>query len=423
MQRPFLTSAPSPLHLAAPLRLGRRLALLLLVLTFGAGTLRAQPVIVSSTTSDAGPLERSEWIVQAGPSPLDTFRMSRLSRQVPAGASRGSILLLPSLGTSFALYEQRDTNGALGTSIAEFFAIRGYDVFGYSPRFEGIPSGTCELGLFDCSVMLDWDLQSMVDDIAFVRDHIESIHPGGEVVTGGLSLGGILAVAVANADGARYAGIFPWEGMLLSLDSAVQALNTDYCNAGQALVGAGIAFDGVGTSLFKTVAQHAASTPDGLTPIPLFPPFLNNQQVLASLLSVPTPGPVSMPVPGYVAAAGDPATGELFFASKERLLTNVLEAFASYTPNVVVRDISCALAGLDTTHTANLGSFGGSVLMIGGGRAFGGFMQDQLAAFSGASNAVLLLEPDFGHVDHFFSPRHRQHVERPILRWLREVLD
>jgi len=129
-----------------------------------------------------------------------------------------------------------------------------------------------------------------------------------------------------------------------------------------------------------------------------------------------------MPVPGYVLTAGDPATGELFFASAGRLIRNVLTGFNNYTPTALTRDIPCALAGIDDTHTANLGAFTGSVLMIGGGRGFGGFMQDQLDAFTGASDRRLLLEPEFGHVDHFFSPRHRRYVERPILRWLRHVL-
>ena len=394
--------------------------LCLLVMSTNAAAF-ANPTIVASTSSQVGPLERSEWIVQVSPNPIDTFRMTRLARDVPPAQLKGSILFLPSLGTTFALYEQRDVHGGLGSSVAEYFALRGYDVYGYSPRFEGVPSGTCELGLFDCSAMLTWDLQSMVDDLSFVRDHIESIHPGGQVVAGGLSLGGMLAVAVANADGARYAGVFPWEGMLLSLDPAVQGLNVGYCNQGQAVVGAGIAYDGVGNGVFKSIVQHSASNPEGLTPIPLFPPFLTNQQVLVSTLSLPTPGPVSGPVPGYLLTAGDAATATLSYASESRLQENVLTAFNDYTPTPVTRDISCALAGVDSTHTNNLAAFTGSVLMIGGGQAFGAYMQDQLDAFSGASDTELLLEPDFGHVDHFFSPQHRQFVERPILRWLRGV--
>ena len=326
------------------------------------------------------------------------------------------------MGTSFTLYEQRDTIPFFGSSIAEFFAVRGYDVYGYSPRFEGIPAGACEAGIVDCSVMAGWDLQSMLDDIAFVRDHIESLRPGSPVVAGGLSLGGILAVAVANDDGARYAGVFPWEGMLVSQDPAVQGLNAGYCAGTQAVVDAGITFDGVGNGVFKAIVQYAAGTPDGLTPMPIFPPFLTNHQVLITSLAVPAPGPISMPVPGYILTAGDPATETLFYASEARLTENVLTGFNNYTPTAVIRDIPCALAGIDTTYTANLAAYTGSVLMIGGGRGFGGFMQDQLDAFTGAASTELRLEPDFGHVDHIFSPQHRRYVERPILRWVRDVM-
>jgi pimeloyl-ACP methyl ester carboxylesterase len=378
-----------------------------------------QHTVVGSTSSTVGPLVRTELVVQVGPNPIDNFKMTRLARDVPVDQLRGSILLLPSLGSTFALYEQRDPNGALGTSIAEFFALRHYDVYGYSPRFEGVPAGTCEAGVLPCAVMGDWDLQSMLDDIRFVRDQVEIFHPGTPIVAGGLSLGGMLAVAVADDDGARYDGIFPWEGMLLSNDPVVQGLNAAYCAAAQAQLGAGIVYDGVGNNVFKTVNQLAVGQPDGLTPIPLFPPFFTNRQVLLLTTTVPAPGPVTEPVPGYVLLGGDLAQEEFFFASEERLTTNVLTTFNDYVPVPILRDIPCALAGLDTTHIDDLDSYTGAVLMIGGGRAFGGAMQDQLDAFTGASSRELLLEPDFGHVDHFMSPHHRRYVERPILRWLR----
>ena len=383
----------------------------------------AQYTVLSTSTKQLGPLERSEWVVAASPNPIDTFKMTRWVRASPQAPIRGAILFLPSLGTTFALYEQRDPNGAFGTSIAEFFALRGYDVFGYSPRFEGIPAGSCEAGVFDCSVMSGWDLGSMLDDIAYVRDQIDVLQPGSGVVAGGLSLGGILAVAVANDDGARYDGVFPWEGMLVTHDPAAQGLNAGYCAAQEGLLAAGLVFDGVGNGVFKAVAQHAEARPEGLNPIPLFPPTLTSHQVLVLTLSVPAPGPISMPVPNYVALAGSLPEDRFFFASERRLLENVLTTFNNYVPNRLVRDISCALAGIDTTHTGNLGSFSGSVLMIGGGLGFGAFMQDQLDAFTGAAGAELLLEPEFGHVDHFMSPRHRRFVEFPILRWLRDVLD
>ncbi len=398
-------------------------AALAVALVLAAASARAQYVVIASTQTQVGPLERTEWTVAASPDPIDTFKMTRWVKRAPGAPVRGAMLLLPSLGTTFALYEQRDPGGGLGTSIAEFFALRGYDVYGYSPRFEGIPAGSCEAGVVDCSAMAGWDVQSMLDDVAYVRDQIDVLQPGVGVVAGGLSLGGILAVAVANGDGGRYAGVFPWEGMLLSNDPAVQGLNAGYCAALEALLAGGVIFDGVGNGVFKAIAQYARTNPGALNTIPLFPPTFTSHQVLVLALAVPAPGPVSMPVPGYVSVAGSFPEDRFFFASEERLLENVIGTFNNYAPNVLIRDISCALAGIDTTHTANLGAFTGSVLMIGGGRAFGGFMQDQLDAFTGASDTTLLLEGDFGHVDHFMSPRHRRFVEFPILRWLRDVLD
>ncbi len=399
------------------------LATLAVALVLLAASAQAQYSVIANNQTQVGPLDRTEWTVAASPDPIDTFKMTRWVKRNPGAQIRGAILLLPSLGTTFALYEQRDTFGGLGSSIAEFFALRNYDVYGYSPRFEGIPAGSCEAGVVDCSAMAGWNIQSMLDDISYVRNQIDILQPGVGVVAGGLSLGGILAVAVANDDGGRYEGVFPWEGMLLSNDPAVQGLNAGYCAVMEGLLGAGVFVDGVGNGVFKAVAQYARNRPDSLNTIPLFPPNFTSHQVLVATLSVPTPGPISMPVPGYVSLAGNPAEDRFFFASEDRLLENVVGTFNNYTPNVVVRDISCALAGIDTTYTGNLGAFEGSVLMIGGGLGFGGFMQDQLDAFTSASDTKLLLEPEFGHVDHFMSPRHRRFVEFPILRWLRDVLD
>ncbi|MEM6797258.1 MAG: hypothetical protein AAF725_25020 [Acidobacteriota bacterium] len=382
----------------------------------------ANPVIVSQTTSAVGNLERTEWLVQDGPSTIDTYRITRLRKSgLPNQQLRGAMLFLPSLGTSFALYEQPDPRRGPGSSTAVFFARRNYDVYGYSPRFEGIPAGTCEAGVIDCSAMAGWNIQSIVDDISFVRDHIETLNPGTGVVAGGLSLGGILAIAVADADPARYDGVFPWEGMLFSSNPQVQALNAGYCAGLEAQIAAGLSFDGFGTNIFKKSAQQAVASPSGPTTLPLFPPFLTNRQVLLAGLTQPPPGPVSMPVPGYLSTAPNSSGDGLEFASEEKVIRNVLTTFSDYTPLPIIRDLSCSLAGLETSYTDNLGAFTGSVLMIGAGRGFGAFMDDQLDAFTGTSDKTLLLEPDFGHVDHFFTLQHRHFVEFPILDWLRDL--
>ena len=376
--------------------------------------------VVGTATSQSGSLVRTEVTVQVGADPLDRFRFYRLVQDGPGHRLRGSILLLPPLGPGFSFYEQRDPSGGVGTSIAEYFALRGFDVYGYSARFEGLPAGACEAGIFDCSVMSGWDLQSMVEDIAFVRSEIETLHPGTSVVAGGASLGGILAVAIANADPDDYDGVILWEGMLATPDPAVQALNQGYCAALEAQLAAGLVFDGFGTNLLKKLAHHAATNPDGLSPVPLFPPGLTNHQVLVLLLSGPAPNPVTMPVPGYFLLAGDVADDRFEFASEARLFENA-ERFVAYSPLVLVRDISCHLAGLDTTHVAHLGNFHGAVLAIGGEHGFGPFLADQAAQF-GTGDVTVLVTPDFGHIDHFMTPRHREFVERPIFQWARRVL-
>ncbi|MFP5284177.1 MAG: serine aminopeptidase domain-containing protein, partial [Thermoanaerobaculia bacterium] len=344
----------------------------------------------------------------------------RLVKNVSQSQLRGSIFFFFPLGTTFSFYEQRDPNGAFGSSIAEFFALRNFDVYGYSPRFEGIPSGTCEAGLFDCTVMKAWDLASMVDDIAFVRSKIEELHPGTKIVAGGASLGGILAVAVADDAPEDYDGFILWEGMLNTPDPTVRAMNQGYCAALEAQLAAGASFD-TSVALFREVARQAEVNPHGLTPIPLFPPNLTNHQVMVLLLSTPTPGPISMPVPNYIQMNGSLAEDRLFFASEPRVFENVVDRFVNYTPHVTTRDISCSLAGVETDYVDNLGAFHGSLLAIGGGRGFGPYLDDQLAQFTGAADKQIIIKEAFGHIDHFMSPKHRDFVERPIYQWALRV--
>src|SRR5688500_11301619 len=92
--------------------------------------------VAGSAVSNDRNLVRTEYVVQAGPSPLDKFKMTRLVTDVPASQLRGSIFFFLPLGTTFSFSEQRDPNGAFGSSIAEFFALRNFDVYGYSPRLD-----------------------------------------------------------------------------------------------------------------------------------------------------------------------------------------------------------------------------------------------------------------------------------------------
>lgn len=399
-----------------------RTTFLLLLAMLSSAVTSAQVQVVGTATTQIGGITRTETTIQDGPLPINQFKMLRLVRtHLPEEQLRAVVFLLPSLGIDFSSYEETEPHQNFSASIAGFFAQRGFAVYGYSSRLEGLSAGGCEAGLYDCSVMQGWNLQQFVDDVAFIRSQIAAAHPGLQVFAGGLSLGGIGAVAVMNDAGGDYDGFFVWEGMLFTPDPQVQALNQVYCAGLEAQLMAGLYFDGVGGNLLKKINKLAQLQPGGLTPIPLFPSFLTNRQVLVSALSVPTPGPVSMPVPDYILFAGNPATGELFFASDERLFENV-SRFNDYAPNALVRDISCTLAGVETSYISNLAAYDGPILGIGGGRGFGPYMADNFALTS-STDVVMLLEPDFGHVDHLMTPFHRFFVEFPILDWIVERLD
>ena len=97
-----------------------------------------------------------------------------------------------------------------------------------------------------------------------------------------------------------------------------------------------------------------------------------------------------------------------------------MSRFASYSPTVLLADVTCSIAGATTTFTANLGSFTGPLLAIGGGHAFGAYMADQIALF-GSTSKQFRLQPLFGHVDHATTADHRRYVEEPILDFLAQV--
>jgi pimeloyl-ACP methyl ester carboxylesterase len=378
-----------------------------------------QYTIIGSTTQELnGALTRTMSTVQEGSHPLNRFQMTKVVNSAPGSHHLGALLLLPTISTSFyGFYETSDS----GPSLAEFFASRGYDVYGYSPRLQGIPSDFCAANALDCSVMATWDLQMMIDDITFIREQIELDRPGTGVVIGGISFGGFVAIAVVNAHPDQYVGVIPWEGALVSYDPGVRDLNAGYCASIEAMMAAGIYYDSIGGNMAREIVYRADSDPQGPTPISVFPPSLTNHQVLVLALTTPSPAPGGLIVPGHQVMAGSFEEDRFFFASEERFFVN-FRCHSGYMNWGPVRDVTCAMAGLDSTHTSNLGNFTGSVLMIGGGRSVGAYMQDQFDAFTAASSKTLLIEPEFGHVDHYMSPEHEKYVERPILDWLKKVV-
>src|SRR5262245_12020753 len=149
-----------------------------LISTLLAGAASAQPyqIVHSETSAVTNNLTQTVSTLQAGGKSLNRFFMRRVTKNVPGHALRGAILLLPPLGSGFQNYEVSEDNN-YDDSFAGFLANRGFDVWGYSQRVQGIAAGPCESGSTDCSPMADRGLHTIVNAPAPLREPIGLPHP------------------------------------------------------------------------------------------------------------------------------------------------------------------------------------------------------------------------------------------------------
>ncbi|HEV2799243.1 MAG TPA: hypothetical protein VGW12_02035 [Pyrinomonadaceae bacterium] len=389
------------------------LSLVALLLCARATHAETYQIVGTESSTVAGDLTRTVTTVQVGSNPLDRFLITRVVKNVPSGAIKGTLLLLPPLGSGFHNYEVGD-GGDYNNSFAGFFARRNFDVWGYSQRVQGLTAGSCESGAVDCAPIAGWGLQTILSDTAFIRAQIEAAHPGEKPVVAGLSLGSIASLATIDAHPDEYAGAILLEGTLYDENPEVRAINANFCAGFEDQLANGIYYDGQGTVGYKLINLLAEIDPNGLTPLPGFPPGFTNHRAWVATMSAPPLSPIT-PRPGYAFLAGSVAEDRLFYAN-ESLVFASTRGFVDYVATRTIRDVSCGLAG-ERTFSSNLHNFDGAVLMFAGGRAFGTAMTDTAALLSSARVTIDYKE-DYGHVDHVFSTRHLQEVEHPVLHWL-----
>ena len=376
---------------------------------------QAQPyqIINSESSVVGGDLNKTVTTVQSGDNPLNRFLVTEVVKPVPNNGLMAVMVLLPPLGSGFQNYEVGE-NGDYNNSFTGFFARRNFAVVGYSPRVQGITAGTCESGAVDCSPMADWGLQTMVDDVAFIRQQIALEYPGLKVIIGGLSMGSIGSMATLNAYPNDYSGAILIEGTLHDTDANVRAINANFCSTFEAMLAAGVFYDGQSGPGIKFLSQLAQVAPDVPTIFPGFPPGLTNHQAFVLALSAPPLSPLA-PKPGYFNLAGSVAEDRFFYANESLVHAN-LAGFVDYTTIRSLRDLNCGLAG-ETTFTNNLGSFNGPVIMFAAGHGFGSAMVDSASLMSSA-DVTMNFREEYGHVDYMFSTNHLQELEHPIWNWL-----
>ena len=397
----------------------KRTSLLIVALAVGFAIFTSIPAsadhqIVSTANRRVGGLLVTEKTVQAGDDPAALFTVHRMRKA--HGPSRGVLLLMPGGASNFAFYTA-DENGREIHSFAAYFATRGIEVWGYSPRTQGLAPGACSGGV-DCSGMSEWGMQSVVDDALYIREQIRAIHGEEKPVIAGLSLGAMTTLAVLNASPSDWAGAVLWEGMIYSEDPVVLAANQVSCDAVEAQLAEGELWDDVNYPIIRLIYSLSLSNPRGPTPFPGFPPGFTNRQVFLALRASPQPAPPAY-VPGYTLAVGSVAENRFFYSSEERLAM-LINQLNHYEPLALVRDYTCALAG-ERTFSNNLPSVTAPVYAIGGGHGFGAWMGDNIDLL-GSTDVTWNYIPRFGHGDHFASPQHRKLLERPLFDWLERVL-
>lgn len=383
-----------------------------ILLTAGAG--QAQEVISTESSTVGGDLTRIVTIIQNGASPLDKFTMTKVVKSgLPQEPIKGAILLLPPLGSGFQNYEAT-ANGDYNDSFVAFFARRNFVIFGYSPRQNGLVAGSCESGAIDCSPMANWGLETIGNDVEYIRAQIALQYPDLKVVVGGLSMGSITAQVALNEHPDDYAGAILIEGTIHDPNPAVRAVNTNFCSTAEAMLAAGVYYDGQSGPAFKALNQAAQATPNAPNVFPGFPPGLTFHQAFVLAMSAPPVSPLT-PRPGYFNAAGSFVEDRFFYVNEPLLHANV-STFIDYAPIKSLRDLNCGLAG-ETTFTNNLGSFNGPVIMFAGGHGFGSAMFSTAQLMTSA-DVTINFKAEYGHVDYMFSNKHAQELEHPILRWL-----
>jgi len=358
-------------------------------------------------------LTRVEFVMQAGDSPLNRFSITHVRRR--DGHSRGApVVLLSPLALPGAFYEVSETS-RYEDSLAGRLAESRHDVWLVDQRRSGLAPGDCESGAVDCSAMLEWNTDAYVSD-ALLASTFAHLLSGEKPVLGGFSAGANNTIATIDRAPHRFSGAFIYEGSFYSEDPVVIEHNEGACAQLEDTLAGGVGYNPT-TGLIGLVITLAAADPNGLSPIPLFPPGTTNQQALLFVFSAPPPPGALSPTPNFVRNLGDFSTFQFIHSNQERLEL-VGPLFDNYASVPALRDLACGLTGEDDQYYDNLDRFRGDVLMFLGGTGFGQSMHDTASLMTRARSITIEERLEFGEADAYF---HRDWVHEfyePLLAWL-----
>lgn len=369
-------------------------------------------IIGQSVSAPAAEIERTVLTVQEGKNTFNRFDVVHLQAEVEPGSP--PVILLAPFGFPAEFWEQSD-DGSYLDAFAPRIALAGYDVWLVDSRLAAAAPGECESGAVDCSPMEDWGVETAVGDALFVTQLARSGCHGKKPVIGGLSGGSAAALAAVNARPNRFSGLFLWEGTLVSDDPDISARNAAFCQDDENALDAGTFYDG-SVQIFKLLFSLAESDPEGITPIPAFPPGTTNLQALLFALSFPDANNPLNFTESFVRFVGDPFAATLAHSDIDRVVG--LGALAgNYAPVAFIRDSHCSMGGVETRFTDRLDRFRGDVLIFAEGLGFNTMMLDTGARLTNA-DVTINYQPTFGESDRFFNTDWETVGLDPLLAWL-----
>ncbi len=371
-------------------------------------------LVSADVTRPARRLVRTELVVQSGASPLNQLSITRVSSR---GGRRGAplILLSPFLLPG-EFYEVSDTEDYRDSLVGRLAKRR--DVWLVDQRRTGLMPGDCESGLEDCSVMVDWDVATSVDD-ALLATSLAELLSHKKPVIGGFSAGSSSAMATVNQAPERFQGVFLYEGTLYAEDSVIVDHNVGACAALEGAIASGVVYD-PNVAIFGPVIALADVDPGGLSPLGIFPSGTTNQQALLGVFSQSPPAGALSPTPNFVRMIGDFATEQFVYSDQARL-TAVGPMFDSYAQLPALRDLACGLSGQDDAHVDNLQNFEGDVLTYLGGTGFGQAMLDTVGLFTDAATITIDEQPHLGEADFYFNHDWETVFYEPLKAWLCDI--
>ena len=371
-----------------------------------------------TTTYPDPDVTRVEYHISAGTNAINRFSITHVHSRGCEKQHKPPVVLLSPFLLPGSFYEVTES-GVYSQSAAGKLAHDGYDVWLVDQRRTALTPGACEQGRADCSVMQDWDFDTLSSDGLLAVSLARALNPGKKPVVGGFSAGANTALALVNRAPHDVSGVFLYEGTFFTEDPAIVSHNQPICAQLNAALDAGTFYD-ASAQVYSVVLGLAAADPNGLSPIPGFPPNTTNQLAMLYVFSAPPPPGALSPTAGFVRCIADFSTQQFLYTNPARLF-QVGPKFDNYASIAAVRDLACGLSGQDTHHVDNLRAFHGDLLVFVEGTGFGPAMFDTADKFVHARSVTIDHHPELGEADPYFGYAWQSTFYAPFKNWLDRI--